>query len=129
MPHPAHGQVLNASLWVTQALLCLSFCIGGVMKLGLPVERLSKLFAWTGEVPKPFLRFIGAVDLAGGVGILLPELTNVLPQLTVPAALGCTVLQACAIAFHTRRGELRETPANFVFLALSAFVLWGRWGD
>ena len=123
-----NGQLLNVSLWVAQALVFAALCLGGVMKLTMPVGRLSNLFAWTGQVPVPFLRFIGVVDLAGGVGILLPELTRVSPQLTVWAALGCALLMTFAIAFHVRRGELRDTPFNFFVLALCAFVLWGRWG-
>ena len=34
------------------------------MKLLMPVAKISKIFAWTGQVSKPFLRFIGAVVLA-----------------------------------------------------------------
>ena len=34
------------------------------------------------------------VDLAGGLGILLPSLTHVHPQLTGLAALGCTLLRS-----------------------------------
>jgi hypothetical protein len=64
--------------------------------------------------------------MAGGVGLLLPALTRIKPGLTVAAALGCTVLQALAIAFHISRGEVAMTPVNFTFLALSVFVLWGR---
>jgi hypothetical protein len=44
----------------------------------------------------------------------------------VLAALGCTVLQVFAITFHVSRGEAVVTPLNFVLLALSLFVLWGR---
>ena len=127
MLHP-HGQVLNIFLWATQAIIFASFCLGGVMKLFMPVDRIAKLFSWTGQVSKLFLKFIGVVDLAGGIGILLPELTNIAPQLTPLAAVGCTVLQVLAIGFHTRRGEFKETPVNFVFLALCGFVMWGRWG-
>jgi hypothetical protein len=46
--------------------------------------------------------------------------------LTVLAALGCAVLQACAIVFHVSRGEAARTPFNFVLVGLSVFVDWGR---
>src|SRR5580658_3713330 len=88
-----NGEVFHVSLWMAQFLIFGVFCTGGVMKLTMPVSKTSKMFLWTGQVPRLFLRFIGVVDLAGGVGILLPELTHILPQLTVLAALGCTVLQ------------------------------------
>ena len=125
--HAHQGSALNISLWVAQVLIFSSLCIGGFMKLLMPVARISKIFAWTGQVPEPFLRFIDVVDLAGGIGILAPELTHILPQLTVYAAVGCTVLQILAIGFHARRREMNETGFNFFMLALSVFVLWGRW--
>ena len=60
------------------------------------------------------------------MGVLLPEFTHVLPELTVFAALGCVVLQVLAIGFHAQRHEITETPFNVLLLTLSAFVLWGR---
>ncbi len=96
------------------------------MKLTMPVPKLAKLFSWTGQVPRTFLRFIGVIDLAGGLGVLLPTLTHIVPQMTMFAAIGCTALQVLAIGFHARRGEITETPFNFFLLALSVFVLWGR---
>jgi hypothetical protein len=123
----AHSQVVNVLLWVGQAVICGSLCIGGLMKLTMPIAKISQIFPWTGQVSKPFLRFIGVVDLAGGLGILLPELTSILPWLTVLAAIGCIMLQALAIGFHVRRNEASQTPFNFFLLALCGFVLWGRW--
>jgi uncharacterized membrane protein YphA (DoxX/SURF4 family) len=112
---------------MAQILIFGLFCTGGVMKLTMPISKTSKMFSWTGQVPRLFLRFIGVVDLAGGVGILLPDLTHILPQLTKFAALGCAVLQVLAIGFHAKRGEIGETSFNFFLLALCVFVLWGRW--
>jgi len=44
----------------------------------------------------------------------------------VLAALGCAALQLCAIVFHFSRGEGANTPFNFLLVALSLFVFWGR---
>jgi hypothetical protein len=46
--------------------------------------------------------------------------------LTVLPALGCAALQVCAIGFHVSRGEAANTPFNFLLVALSIFVYWGR---
>ena len=115
-----HGRLLNGSLWVSQVLLFGALCAGGVMKLSMPVAKLSEIFEWTGQVPLPFLRFIGIVDL------LLPELTGIHPELSLWAAIGGTLLQLLAIGYHVSRGEAKETPFNFFMLALTVFVLWGR---
>ena len=103
------------------------FCDAGLMKLLMPVAAIAKIWPWTGQVPVHFLRFLGGIELAGAIGILLPALTRILPQLTVLAALGCAVLQVLAIGFHISRGEIAETPFNFFLLALCVFVLWGRY--
>lgn len=120
------GRALTIALWIAQVLVALVFIAAGFAKLTTPIAELSRTMQWTGQFPEGFVRFIGAVDLAGGLGILLPSLTRILPRLTVAAALGCVVLQVFALTFHLWRGEAMLTPLNIVLLSLSAFVLWGR---
>jgi hypothetical protein len=117
---------LNVALWIAQGLVAALFILFGVMKLVMPIAELSKTMLWAGQLPEWFVRAIALVDLAGGIGILLPALTRIRPQLTVWAALGCTVLQGLALVFHLSRGEAMVTPLNVVLLLLAAFVLWGR---
>jgi hypothetical protein len=117
---------LNIALWIAQGLIFVSFVSFGCMKLFMPVGQLAAMWVWPGQLPVPFLRFMGVVDAAGGIGVLLPALTRVRPRLTVIAALGCTALQVCAIIFHVYRGEAFVTPLNFILLALCVFILWGR---
>jgi uncharacterized membrane protein YphA (DoxX/SURF4 family) len=117
---------LNAFLWITQTLLTVMFCAAGFMKIATPIPELSKAMPWTGQLPELFVRTMGVVDLAGGLGVLLPALTRVKPNLTVIAALCCVILQVCATIFHLTRGEVAMLPLNFVLLTLSLFVLWGR---
>jgi uncharacterized membrane protein YphA (DoxX/SURF4 family) len=117
---------LNLALWIAQALVAALFMLFGIMKLTMPIAELSKTMIWAGQLPELFVRAIALVDLAGGIGILLPAWTRVRPRLTVWAALGCTVLQVLALAFHLSRGEAMVTPLNIVLLLLAAFVLWGR---
>lgn len=118
---------LRIALWLAQAFVSFMFCFSAYLKLLTPVSEMAKMgMTWPGQVPPAFLMFIGLVDLAGGLGILLPALTRILPRLTVLAALGCSVLQILAIGFHSLRGEYQVLPLNFILLALSLFVLWGR---
>jgi uncharacterized membrane protein len=96
------------------------------MKLTSPIEQLAQSVPWVTDYSETFVRMIGVVDMAGGLGMLLPALTRIKPQLTVWAALGCILLQISAIIFHISRGEAMVTPLNMVFIALAAFVFWGR---
>jgi hypothetical protein len=119
-------RALRIGLWVAQAAIFFVFVAAGLVKLLTPIPQLAAMMPWTGEHSEAFVRIIGLIDLAGGIGILLPALTRILPRLTVLAALGCTVLQVFAITFHVSRGEAAVTPLNLVLLALAVFVLWGR---
>lgn len=121
------GGALKASLWLAQVFVSFMFCYSGYLKLMLPVADLAAMgMAWPGEVAPAFLTFIGLVDLAGGVGIVLPSLLRIQPRLTVLAAIGCTVLQIAAIGFHAMRGEFAVLPLNAILLACALFIFWGR---
>lgn len=120
------GKPLRIALWGAQVVLFVLFVMSGVMKFTTPIPELAATMPWTGQLPEKFVRFIGLVDLAGGLGILLPALTRILPRLGILAAQGMILLQLLAIAFHSSRGEFMVLPLNFVLLPLAIFVLWGR---
>lgn len=117
----------NIGLWVAQILLALVFGASGIMKLFQPIEALAGSMAWVSHSPPGLVRFIGAAELAGALGVILPALTRILPFLTPLAALGFVVIQVLAIGVHASLGETAVTlPINLVLLALSLFVVLGR---
>ncbi|WP_439402052.1 DoxX family protein [Bradyrhizobium sp. DASA03068] len=120
------GRTLRIGFWAAQVVLSFVFISAGLVKLTTPIPQLAAMMPWAGQYSETFVRTIALVDLAGGIGILLPALTRILPRLTVLAALGCAVLQVIALVFHLSRGEAEVAPLNIVLLALSLFVLWGR---
>ncbi|HVJ15356.1 MAG TPA: DoxX family protein [Polyangiaceae bacterium] len=117
---------LNIGLWVVQGLLALTFTGTGIWKLVTPIAELAAKMPWMGQVSPGFLYTTAVFDLLGGLGLVLPTLTRIKPGLTVLAAIGCAALQASAIVFHFSRGEAANTPFNFLLVALSLFVAWGR---
>lgn len=119
------GKPLRVGLWVAQVLIFVAFTLFGCMKLFMPVEQLAAMWVWPGAVPVWFLHLMGLIDVAGGVGVLLPALTRIKPGLTVLTAAGCVLLQISAIVFHSSRGEFQALPLNFILLLLCAFILWG----
>jgi hypothetical protein len=124
MTQPSKG--LSAALWMVQGLLALTFIGAGIWKLATPIPKLAAMIPWAGQVSPGLLYATAAFDILGGLGIALPSLTRIKPGLTVLAALGCVVLQVSAIVFHFSRGEAANTPFNFLLVALSLFVFWGR---
>jgi len=124
-PRPA-GKLLQFGLWSAQVLIFVAFVLFCYMKFFMPVQELAAMWVWPGAVPVWFLRLMGVIDFAGGVGILLPALTRIKPGVGVLAALGCVLLQIAAILFHLSRGEVAALPLNVILLALVTFILWGR---
>ena len=121
------GKGLNIALWVVQVLLAVMFGMAGVMKTTKPIADLVAMnLKWAGGVPEALVRFIGASELAGALGLLLPSLTRIMPWLTPLAALGLVVIMALAAPFHISRGEANVIGVNFVLGGLAAFVAWGR---
>jgi uncharacterized membrane protein len=118
--------MMNIGLWLVQALLGLTFAGTGIWKLVTPISELAAKMPWMGQVSPSFLYLTALFDLLGGLGLLLPSLTRIKPGLTVLAALGCAGLMLGAVVFHVSRGEGASTPFNFVMIALSLFVAWGR---
>lgn len=126
----ANGQkpstVLHIALWVVQVLLAASLVWSFWMKLFQPINQLAAIWPWTGQISATLVRLTGIPDLLGALGLILPVLLRIRPQLT-PIAAGCIiVLMVCAITFHVLRGEASVIGFNIVFALLAAFVAWGR---
>jgi hypothetical protein len=126
-PPPSKG--LNIALWVVQWVLGSMFVGTGVWKVVTPIAELGAKMPWMAQVSPAFLYTTALFDTLGGLGLLLPGLTRIKPGLTALAAVGCAALQLAAAVFHFSRGEGTNTPFNFVLIALSLFVAWGRRGS
>lgn len=117
---------LHIALWVVQGLLAATFLAAGLMKATAPIEQLQASMPWVGGAMGQLVRFIGAVEILGGLGLLLPAATRIKPWLTPLAALGLTTVMVLAAATHISRGESRVVGINAILGGLAAFVAWGR---
>src|SRR5262245_18894830 len=95
------------------------------MKAFSPMEDLAKSIPWVLELPN-LVRFIGAAELLGALGLIVPAATRIRPGLTPVATAGLAVIMVLAMGFHASRGEWSAIPVNLVLLALAVFVIWGR---
>lgn len=120
------ANIVNYGVWAAQILGAVGLLVAGATKLAWPLSILSSAIPWTSEQSEVFVRSLGVVELAGGVGLVLPSLTRIAPGLTPLSALYCLVLQVCAVAFHLTRGEAGWLPVNLACLALAGIVVWGR---
>lgn len=126
MIHQQHSsKAIHITLWAAQVLLALSLISGTLLKF-MPIEKVSAMMPWTGQVPQMTVRLLGIVDLLGAVGLILPALLRLKPKLTPWAALCTAALMLCATIFHISRGEASVIGFNLFCIAVAAFIAWGR---
>jgi uncharacterized membrane protein YphA (DoxX/SURF4 family) len=116
---------MNIALWIVQVLLGGMFVLAGVMK-AFQYERAKASLPWVKDVPRELVTFIGVSELLGGLGLLLPAITGILPWLTPLAGAGLALVMILAIGFHASRREAQAIGFNAVLLVLAAFVAYGR---
>lgn len=116
---------LNIFLWIAQILLAAFMITGTVLKF-MPVEKIAPMMPWTGQVPLLLVRLLGIVDFAGALGLILPVLLRIKPQLTTITAICIIALMICAIIFHVSRGEASVIGGNILAIFIAGFIAWGR---
>ena len=105
------------ALWALQALLALMFTMAGLAKVGGDAAMVE-MFANIG-IGQWFRYVVGALEIAGAVGVLVPRLSGL-------AALGLACLMAGATL--TNLFVLGASPLlPVVLLLVSVLVVRGRW--
>jgi len=117
---------MNIALWIVQGLLAVIFLMAGGMKLMQPKEKLAEKMAWANDFSPGVIKLIGALEVLGAIGLILPQMTGILPWLTPLAALGLALTMVGAMVVHLRRNEAKEVVINVVLLVLTLFVAYGR---
>jgi len=112
------------ALWIAQALLALLFLMSGMTKLLSPIDMLGDQFA---PLPGTFMRFIGATEVLGAVGLILPALLRMLLFLTLWAAVGLLIEMVAAMTFTLIYVDASMAVFPLVAAVLCAFVAYGRW--
>jgi uncharacterized membrane protein YphA (DoxX/SURF4 family) len=125
-----HGSSPDAILWALQILLAAVFAMAGAVKAFSPARMRAKQPSLA-ELSTGSLIFIGWSELLGGIGLILPRLTGVLPWLTPVAALGLALVMLLATVFHIRggdlgRGEYRNVGNTIILCGSALAVACGR---
>jgi hypothetical protein len=121
---------MNLTLWIAAGLLAVVALSGGFSKTFVPKEKLAKLpgARWVGRSSVGFVKALGILELLAAVGLILPALLDIAPVL-VPLTAACWILLMIgAVVTHLRDGEARFVALNLLYLALAAYVAWGRFG-
>src|ERR1700681_1088681 len=117
------GRKLNVLLWVLLVLLALLFIFAGVMKFVMPIEEMTKQIA----LPGWFLHFIGAAEILGAIGLILPGILRIRVGLTPLAAAGLAIITVGATWITLAGGQGAMAIIPLIVALLSAFVAYTRW--
>jgi hypothetical protein len=123
------GDPVNTALWIVAGLLAALFVLAGATKVATPREKLAEKMAWTQHATDGQVKLVGALELAGAIGLILPAVVDIAPVLVGIAAVGLALTMVGAVVTHVRIGESIAASAPAIVLgALCVFVAWGRLG-
>ena len=116
------GRGLNVLVWVLQVLLALLFMFSGGMKFVMPVEEMTK------QIPFPgwFLHFIGAAEILGAIGLVLPGILRVRTGLAPLAASALVIIMIGATAVNLKTGQHGAAVTTVILGLLLIFVAYNR---
>jgi hypothetical protein len=117
---------MNVLLWIGQGLLAAAYLAGGGIKMIQPREKLAKTMGWVEDYSPGAVKAIGAVEVLGAIGVVLPWATGIATVLTPLAAAGLAIVQILAAVVHVRRKENKSLPVNAILFLLAALVAIGR---
>ena len=116
-PAATRRRGVNIALWVLQVLLALQFAMAGLAKVGGD-PAMVEMFTTIG-IGQWFRYMVGALELFGAIGVLVPRTSGL-------AALGLVCLMTGAIL--TNLFILGASSwLTIGLLLVSALVAWGRW--
>ena len=115
---------MNRWLWILQAVLAAAFLAHGVLLLFPPPEIAAQMLA---QLPRGFWLFLGVAEVAAAVGLTLPGVSRVMPQLVPAAAIGVVIVMISATVWHLVRAEWSSAVITLILLLMASYVAYMRW--
>ena len=112
----------NIALWGLQAVLATLFVFAGISKFFMPVDQLTQ-----GGLAVGFVYFIGALEVLGGLGLILPLLLGFKPILTPLAAVGLAIIMVGAVVMTIRVAPASNAILPAAIACLLAVIARKRW--
>ncbi|MGH3663678.1 MAG: DoxX family protein [Micromonosporaceae bacterium] len=121
---------LDLVLWIAAGLLAAVLLVS-TSKMFVPREKMASVghaAEWVLDFSPGALRVIGTLELLAAAGLILPAVLGIAPVLVPVTATCVALLFVGAVTMRLRRGEKLTIVPDLVYLAIAAFVVWGRFG-
>jgi hypothetical protein len=121
---------MDLALWIAAGLLAAVALAGGISKTFVPKAKLAAAHGgeWTAGASAGFVKTLGVLELLAAVGLILPAVVDVAPVMVPVTAVCWVLLMIGAMITHGRLGQFKLAMLNLAYLALAAFIAWGRFG-
>lgn len=116
---------MNILLWVLQIALAFLCVSGGIFQI-FKIEDLKKNVAAMRELPRVLWAFLGAFGCIAGLGLILPGLLSMTPELTAMAAAAVAVESLLITSFYLYYRDFAPMPYSAAMMILGAFIAYGR---
>ncbi|GIG53528.1 DoxX family protein [Demequina activiva] len=119
---------MTIAYWIVASVAALAFVFAGGMKIAGPESALRDKGVLPERRTMARERAIGAVEVVGALGLILPPLTGIAPVLAPIAATGLVIVMVLAVVNHRSHGE----PINGTLVpgalalvtAVLGFIVW-----
>ncbi len=115
---------MELAYWIVAGLLAVFYLYAGGKKAAQSPEQLQPMMGWVDTIPMPLVRTVGALEILGAIGLILPPLTGIATWLAAAAAIGLVLIQVGGIFVHVSRGEARLIGLNIALLVTAAATAW-----
>lgn len=116
---------MNVLLWILQVVLALLCISGGVFQI-FKIEDLRKGVAAMRALPRGVWALLGAVGCLGGLCLILPGVTDVLPVLTPIAATALAAQSLLISVLYLRHRDTAPMPYSVAMALMAGFIAYGR---
>ena len=121
---------MDLTLWIAAGLLATVALAGGISKTFVPKAKLAAAHGgeWTAGASVGFVKTLGVLELLAAIGLIVPAIVDIAPVMVPVTAVCWVLLMVGAMITHGRLGQFKLVVLNSVYLALAAFIAWGRFG-